>query len=109
MPVEISTTPAPTRQFRPLWSAPELAALLSIHHLTLLKKAQGCRGNFEIPAGGFKLGRLWRWRDEDVQAFLLRMSGTAEPRDGLSESAPEQIKKGPGRPRSATRAGGASC
>jgi hypothetical protein len=108
MPVEISITPAPTRQLRPLWSAPELAALLSIHHLTLLKKAQGCRGNFEIPAGGFKLGRLWRWRDEDVQAFLLRMSGATELRDGPSESAPKQIKKRPGRPRGTARAGDAA-
>ena len=108
MPVEISTTPAPTRQFRPLWSAPELAALLSIHHLTLLKKAQGCRGNFEIPAGGFKLGRLWRSRDEDVQAFLLRMSGAAELPDRPRETTPEQIRKRPGRPPNAARIGDAA-
>ena len=41
---------------RPLWTAPQLAKKLAIHHLTLLKKVQNARGKFEIPSGAFKIG-----------------------------------------------------
>lgn len=90
---------------RPLWTAPRLAKKLAIHHLTLLKKVQDVRGKFEIPGGAFKLGNGWRWRDEDVQAFFLRMSGAAaaaaQPAqfEAPSAKASEPIKRRPGRPR----------
>lgn len=86
---------------RPLWTAPRLANMLTIHHLTLLKKVQDIRGKFEIPEGAFKLGNSWRWRDEDVQAFLLKMSGAAQPApvEAPSAKASEPTLRRPGRPR----------
>jgi hypothetical protein len=93
---------------RPLWTAPRLAKKLAIHHLTLLKKVQDVRGKFEIPDGAFKLGNGWRWRDEDVQAFFLRVSGAsataayaAQPVqfEAPSANSSKPIKRRPGRPR----------
>lgn len=93
---------------RPLWTAPRLAAKLCIHHFTLLKLVQGRRGKFDVPAGAFKVGKNWRWRDEDVQAFFLTKSGVVDV------SPPAQIvvkalsvKRGPGRPPNPMRTGGA--
>ena len=96
----------------PLWTAPQLAKKLSIHHLTLLKKVQCRRGKFEIPGGAFKIGKSWRWRDEDVQAFFLEMSGaaTASPPASVVAVAASvnSVKRGPGRPRKFARAGSAA-
>lgn len=95
---------------RPLWTAPQLAKKLAIHHLTLLKKVQNARGKFEIPGGAFKIGKSWRWRDEDVQAFFLEMSGavavTSLPAPVVAVAA--SVKRGPGAPRKLPRAGSAA-
>lgn len=95
---------------RPLWTAPQLAAKLAIHHLTLLKKVQDVRGKFEIPCGAFKLGNSWRWRDEDVQAFFLEKAGVAL-RTPIQPPipSPSAHPRGRGRPRSTARQGGAAC
>lgn len=96
---------------RPLWTAPQLAKKLSIHHLTLLKKVQNARGKFEIPRGAFKVGRSWRWRDEDVQAFFLEMSGAvaaSSPAPVVAVAASvDSVKRRPGRPRKPAQTGSA--
>jgi hypothetical protein len=94
---------------RPLWTAPQLAKKLSIHHLTLLKKVQCRRGKFEIPGGAFKIGKSWRWRDEDVQAFFLAMSGAVAACPPAPLVAPTvNVKRGPGRPRKPAQTGSAA-
>lgn len=96
---------------RPLWTAPQLAKKLSIHHLTLLKKVQNARGKFEIPLGAFKVGKSWRWRDEDVQAYFLEMSGAVAPSSPMPAQVGEvavNAKRGPGRPPKLARTGDAA-
>ena len=98
---------------RPLWTAPQLAKKLAIHHLTLLKKVQNARGKFEIPSGAFKIGKSWRWREEDVQAFFLEKSGAVAAPPPPPPPAPAvaptvNVKRGPGRPPKLARAGGAA-
>jgi len=116
MPETFVTAPltahrSPISRQQPLWSARQLAVLLGVHHLTLLKKVQDRRGTFEIPEGGFKLGRLWRWRDEDVQTYLLKMSGASMASPTPQEIIPTKtaVRK-PGRPRASAllNAGGAA-
>lgn len=90
---------------RPLWTAPRLACVLAIHHFTLLKKVQDKRGKFEIPEGAFKLGNSWRWRDEDVRAFLLKKSGagSSASTENIEPKKPATKRK-PGRPRKSATA-----
>ena len=63
------TTAAVNIQFEPLLDSDEAATLLKIHPKTLQKMAR--RGEVY----GIHLGKLWRFRASDLDAWLKKIAG----------------------------------